>query len=53
MAGDTPNDLLAGHRAGAGYVVGVGTGSFSLERLAAEPHTHLLGSVAEIPGLLD
>jgi phosphonatase-like hydrolase len=53
VAGDTPNDLLAGHRAGAGYVVGVGTGSFTLERLAAEPHTHLLGSVAEIPGLLD
>lgn len=52
VAGDTPNDLLAGHRAGAGYVVGVATGSFTLERLAAEPHTHLLGSAAEIPALL-
>lgn len=54
VAGDTPNDLLAGHRAaaGAGFVVGVATGSFTLERLAAEPHTQLLGSVAEIPALL-
>jgi phosphonatase-like hydrolase len=53
VAGDTPNDLLAGHRAGAGFVVGVATGSFTLERLAEEPHTHLLASVADIPGLLN
>lgn len=53
VAGDTPNDLAAGNNAGAGLVVGVGTGSFTLDQLAAEPHTHLLGSTAELPTLLD
>lgn len=51
-AGDTPHDLGAGANAGAGYVVGVGTGSFTLDQLAAEPHTHLLASTAELPTLL-
>jgi phosphonatase-like hydrolase len=51
-AGDTPNDLLAGANAGAGLVVGVGTGSFTLDQLAAAPHTHLLESAAQIPTLL-
>lgn len=52
VAGDTPNDLEAGTCAGAGLVVGVGTGSFTLEQLASSPHTHLLGSTAELPSLL-
>ncbi|GAA5014405.1 phosphonatase-like hydrolase [Actinopolymorpha pittospori] len=52
VAGDTPNDLRAGHNAGAGLVVGVGTGSFTLDQLAAEPHTHLLASTADLPALL-
>lgn len=52
VAGDTPNDLGAGANAGAGLLVGVGTGSFSLDRLSAEPHTHLLASVAELTSLL-
>jgi phosphonatase-like hydrolase len=52
VAGDTPNDLGAGTNAGAGWVVGVLTGSFDRAALAAEPHTHVLGSVAELPGLL-
>lgn len=51
-AGDTPNDLGAGTNAGAGFVVGVTTGSFTREQLEAEPHTHVLGSVAELPTLL-
>lgn len=51
-AGDTPNDLAAGMNAGARFVVGVTTGSFSREQLLAEPHTHLLDSVAELPTLL-
>jgi len=51
-AGDTPNDLLAGVNAGAGFVVGVGTGSFTLDQLASVPNTHLLESVAEIVTLL-
>jgi phosphonatase-like hydrolase len=52
VAGDTPNDLLAGINAGAGFVVGVGTGSFTLGQLASVPHTHLLDSVAQIGSLL-
>lgn len=52
VAGDTPNDLGAGTNAGAGFVVGISTGSFTLDQLAAEPHTHLLDSCAELPSLL-
>jgi len=51
-AGDTPNDLGAGMNAGAGFVVGVTTGSFTRSQLEAEPHTHILDSVAELPTLL-
>lgn len=50
-AGDTPNDLLAGTNAGAGFVVGVATGSFTLDQLRPVPHTHLLESVAQIAEL--
>lgn len=52
VAGDTPNDLVAGVNAGAGFVVGVLTGSFSAAALGRERHTHLLSSVAELPTLL-
>ena len=52
VAGDTPNDLLAGHHAGAGFVVGVPTGSFTHEQLRPHPHTHLLASTAELATLL-
>ena len=51
-AGDTPNDLGAGTNAGARFVVGVTTGSFTREQLSAEPHTHILDSVAALPTLL-
>jgi phosphonatase-like hydrolase len=51
-AGDTPNDLRAGLNAGAGFVVGVTTGSFTRSQLKAEPHTHILDSAAELPALL-
>jgi phosphonatase-like hydrolase len=51
-AGDTPNDLRAGMNAGAGIVVGVTTGSFTRSQLQAEPHTHILDSVAGLPTLL-
>jgi phosphonatase-like hydrolase len=51
-AGDTPNDLAAGMNAGAGFVVGVTTGSFTRSQLEAEPHTHVLDSVADLPALL-
>jgi phosphonatase-like hydrolase len=52
VAGDTPNDLGAGMNAGARFVVGVTTGSFSREQLLDEPHTHILDSVAALPTLL-
>ncbi|NYI77543.1 phosphonatase-like hydrolase [Nocardioides panzhihuensis] len=52
VAGDTPNDLGAGTNAGAGFVVGVATGSFTHDQLAGEPHTHLLPSTAALPALL-
>jgi phosphonatase-like hydrolase len=51
-AGDTPNDLGAGMNAGARFVVGVTTGSFTRSQLEAEPHTHILDSVAALPALL-
>jgi phosphonatase-like hydrolase len=51
-AGDTPNDLAAGMNAGAGFVVGVPTGSFTRSQLEAEPHTHILDSAAQLPTLL-
>ena len=52
VAGDTTSDLLAGTRSGASIVAGVLTGAHSAEELSTAPHTHLLGSVAELPGLL-
>jgi phosphoglycolate phosphatase len=48
VAGDTTNDLLSGWRAGAGIVAGVLTGAQSRDQLEAAPHTHILGSVAEL-----
>lgn len=51
-AGDTPNDLGAGTNAGAGFVVGVTTGSFERSALEAEPHTHVLDSITGIASLL-
>jgi phosphonatase-like hydrolase len=52
IAGDTVVDLRAGMNARAAVVVGVGTGKLSLAELAAEPHTHLLASVADLPALV-
>ncbi|MCR3721275.1 MULTISPECIES: phosphonatase-like hydrolase [Prauserella salsuginis group] len=52
VAGDTRRDLEAGHNAGAGTIVGVLTGGYDVTDLGAVPHTHLLPSVADLPGLL-
>jgi phosphoglycolate phosphatase-like HAD superfamily hydrolase len=52
VAGDTASDLWAGHRAGASIVAGVLTGAHDKDALAAAPHTHLLASIADLPGLL-
>ena len=50
--GDTPLDLQAGSNAGLRAVVGVLTGAATEEKLRQEPHTHILPSVAQLPGLL-
>jgi len=52
VAGDTVSDLVAGTRSGASVVAGVLTGAHSAAELAEAPHTHLLGSIAELPGIV-
>jgi phosphonatase-like hydrolase len=49
--GDTVLDLQAGHNAKVAWNIGVLTGAHERSLMAAQPHTHLLGSVAELPGL--
>jgi phosphonatase-like hydrolase len=51
-AGDTILDLQAGRNAGVRYNIGVLSGAHKREQLAKEPHTHLIASVAELPGVL-
>lgn len=51
VAGDTPNDLGAGTRAGAGFVVGVLSGAHSVENLGRAAHTHILPNVLGIEDL--
>jgi phosphonatase-like hydrolase len=51
VAGDTMLDLQAGYNAGAGWNIGMLSGAHSREKLESQPHTHLLGSVAELPGI--
>ncbi|WP_040496344.1 phosphonatase-like hydrolase [Ilumatobacter nonamiensis] len=53
VAGDTVVDLRAGMNAGVRMVIGVATGKLTFAELGAEPHTHLLASVADIPTVLD
>ena len=50
--GDTILDLRAGHAAGTRLNIGVLSGAHGQAMLAAEPHTHLLASVADLPALL-
>ncbi|MGN9794149.1 HAD family hydrolase [Streptomyces sp. OZ13] len=52
VAGDTSYDMLSGVRAGAGVVAGVLTGAHGAPALRAAGATHVIGSVAELPGLL-
>jgi phosphonatase-like hydrolase len=50
--GDTPSDLQEGKDAGCGWVIGVTeSGTHNAAQLAAWPHTHLIGSVADLPSL--
>ncbi|MFF4500168.1 phosphonatase-like hydrolase [Streptomyces sp. NPDC001401] len=52
VVGDTSYDMLSGVRAGAGVVAGVRTGAHDADALRAAGATHVLGSVAELPGVL-
>ncbi len=51
--GDTPADLEEGRKAGCGLIVGVTRGTHSREQLEPYPHTHLIETVAELPGVLE
>lgn len=50
--GDTPSDLHEGANAGCGMVVGVTSGSHTADELRPHPHTALIDSVRDLPGLL-
>jgi phosphoglycolate phosphatase-like HAD superfamily hydrolase len=52
VVGDTSSDLLAGTRAGASLVIGVLSGAHTRAELARAPHTHVIGSVADLPDLV-
>ncbi|GAA1813526.1 phosphonatase-like hydrolase [Planosporangium flavigriseum] len=52
VVGDTPLDMIAGCRAGAGLVAGVLTGDCDRPTLLAAGATQVLGSVVEVPSLL-
>jgi phosphoglycolate phosphatase-like HAD superfamily hydrolase len=49
---DTTLDLQAGHNGGVSLNIGVLTGAHGRDLLVAQPHTHLLASVADIRSLL-
>lgn len=51
--GDTPSDLLSGRAAGVALNLGVTNGTHTADQLDAYPHDYLLGSLAELPRLLD
>ena len=51
--GDTPSDLGEGVAAGCGWVVGVTEGTHTRSQLEGHGATHLIGTVAELPGVLD
>jgi len=50
--GDTPLDLQSGNNAGVCGVIGVLSGAHRREELEAEPHTHIVASVADLPELI-
>lgn len=52
VIGDTSSDLWAGYRSGARVVAGVLTGPQQRSDLVAAPHTHIWGSVAELPAAI-
>lgn len=52
VAGDSESDMLSGRRSGASVVAGVLTGVHSKERLLKGGATHILDSIADLPGLV-
>ena len=52
-AGGTESGVLCGKRAGASIVAGILTGGHTRDRLHRAGATHLLGSIGELPGVLD
>jgi phosphonatase-like hydrolase len=52
VVGDTPLDLIAGKRAGAGLLIGVLTGAGDRPALRAAGATQVIGSIGELPRLL-
>jgi phosphonatase-like hydrolase len=50
--GDTPADLQEGRNAGCALVVGVTGGTHTRRELESYPHTHLVDTIREVPGLL-
>jgi phosphonatase-like hydrolase len=50
--GDTPADLQEGLSAGCGMIVGVTRGTHSRRELEPYPHTSLIETIADLPGLL-
>jgi phosphonatase-like hydrolase len=51
--GDTPLDLQAGNRSGVLGVIGVLSGIHKSDRLLRESPSHLIGSVADLPALIE
>ncbi|MGH7497546.1 MAG: HAD hydrolase-like protein, partial [Gemmatimonadales bacterium] len=51
VVGDTVLDLEAGWNAGVAYRVAVLTGAHNRATLSAGPQTHVVDSVADVPGL--
>jgi phosphoglycolate phosphatase len=52
VVGDTPADVESGLRAGAGLVAGVLSGTGTREDLEAAHAPNIIGTIAELPGLL-
>lgn len=52
VVGDTTSDVISGLRAGARASVGVLTGAHNTAQLSAAGATHVISSVADLPGLV-
>ncbi|MCW2898711.1 MAG: Phosphonatase-like hydrolase [Streptosporangiaceae bacterium] len=52
VCGDTESDMLCGRRAGASVVAGVLTGAHDRDRLHQAGATHIIDSIAALPGLI-